>query len=76
MEDKKIERVIDKCGTNCRYFEKFITEKDNHTTAYICTIKPMLICTESSRHYSGGYDFPCFCVLENYSGDGTDVYKD
>jgi len=72
----KIERVIDRCGTSCRYFKKFITEDDNHTTAYICAIKEMVICIGCNRHYSGGYDFPQFCGLENYTGDKTDVYND
>jgi hypothetical protein len=71
--DYKIERVIDKCSSDCRYFQKFITENDNFTTAYVCRVKPSLICIESDRKSQYAYDFPSFCVLEDYKGNGSSI---
>jgi len=73
MNTYKIENVINSCNSNCRYFQKFITEIDNHTTAYICRIKPHLICIESNRNTNYNYDFPCFCPLEDYNGNGSSI---
>ena len=73
--ERKIERVIDKCDSRCRYFQRFISEIDNHNCVYVCNLKPYLISKSSSKDaYS--FDFPPFCPLEDYMGDKTEVFED
>lgn len=61
---KKIEKVIENCN-ECRHYKKYVWDGSNCDFAFICTLKPQLLCLTGSKS-TFIQDFSPNCPLEDY----------